>query len=42
MSATRKAKERIAYRAKAPGWYYVEAKLVQPGDGAYRLAFAKR
>ena len=42
MSATRRAKERIAYRAKAPGWYYVEAKLVQPGDGAYRLAFAKR
>jgi thermitase len=42
MSATRKAKERIVYRAKAPGWYYVEAKLVQPGDGAYRLAFAKR
>ena len=42
MSATRKAKERIAYRAKVPGWYYVEAKLVQPGDGAYRLAFVKR
>jgi subtilisin family serine protease len=42
LSATRKAKERIVYRAKARGWYYVEAKLVQPGDGAYRLAFVKR
>jgi subtilisin family serine protease len=42
MSATRKAKERIRYRAKAAGWYYIEAKLVQPGDGAYRLAFVKR
>ncbi|HET9673469.1 MAG TPA: S8 family serine peptidase [Gaiellaceae bacterium] len=42
MSATRNAKERIRYRAKAPGWYYIEAKLVQPGDGAYRLAFVKR
>jgi Subtilase family len=42
MSATRKAKERIRYRAKTAGWYFVEAKLVQPGDGAYRLAFVKR
>ena len=42
MSATRNARERIRYRAQAPGWYYVEAKLVQPGDGAYRLAFVKR
>ena len=42
MSATRKAKERIHYRARAAGWYFIEAKLVQPGDGAYRLAFVKR
>jgi Subtilase family len=42
MSATRNARERITYRARTTGWYYVEAKLVKPGDGMYRLAFAKR
>jgi serine protease len=41
MSATRRARERIVYRATSTGWYYVEARVVQPGDGAYRLAFVK-
>lgn len=35
------AKERIGYRARVPGWYYVQVKIGTPGGGSYRLAFAK-
>ena len=42
MSAAPGARERIVYRAKSAGWYYVEVKIAQPGEGSYRLAFTKR
>ena len=33
--------EAIAYRASAPGWYFVEVKMAGPGSGRYALRFAK-
>ncbi len=42
MSAAPGARERIVYSAKSAGWYYVEVKIAQPGEGSYRLAFTKR
>jgi hypothetical protein len=35
------ARERIAYAATAPGWYYVQVKLGTKDAGPYRLRFAK-
>lgn len=34
--------QRLAYTARKTGWYYLEAKLVAPGAGAYTLSWAKR
>jgi subtilisin family serine protease len=34
-------RERLAYRAPATGWYFLEAKIATPGSGAYTLSFAK-
>jgi hypothetical protein len=36
------AREHIAYRAVAQGWYYIQVKLGTKDAGAYRLRFAKR
>jgi subtilisin family serine protease len=36
------AHERLAYRAAAKGWYYIQVKLGSKDAGAYRLQFAKR
>jgi hypothetical protein len=36
------AREHIAYRAIAQGWYYIQVKLGTKDAGAYRLRFAKR
>lgn len=41
MSAAPGPKERIVYRARTSGWHYVEVKIAQPGDGAYRLVVVK-
>ena len=41
LSAKPGTREQISHRAKSAGWYYVEAKIVQPGAGAYRLRIAK-
>jgi hypothetical protein len=35
------AREHIAYRASAAGWYYVQVKLGTKDAGPYRLRFAK-
>jgi subtilisin family serine protease len=35
-------RERVAYRAAAQGWYYIQVKLGTKDAGAYRLRFAKR
>jgi subtilisin family serine protease len=35
------ARERIVYRARRTGWYYVEARLWSGRSGQYRLAFRK-
>jgi subtilisin family serine protease len=35
------ARERLAYKAAAPGWYYIQVKLGTKDAGAYRLRFAK-
>jgi len=40
-SVGRGAKERIAYRAPAAGWYYLQVKITEPGSGTYRLALSK-
>ena len=42
LSAKPGTREQISHRAKTTGWYYVEAKLVQPGAGSYRLRYTKR
>jgi subtilisin family serine protease len=42
LSAKPGTREQISHRAKTTGWYYVEAKIVQPGAGSYRLRFTKR
>jgi subtilisin family serine protease len=42
LSAKPGAREQIVHRAKTAGWYYVEAKVVQPGAGSYRLRYTKR
>jgi hypothetical protein len=36
------ARERLAYKAVAPGWYYIQVKLGTKDAGAYRLRFSKR
>jgi subtilisin family serine protease len=36
------ARERLAYKAVAPGWYYIQVKLGSKDAGAYRLRFSKR
>lgn len=41
LSAKPGTREQISHRAKTTGWYYVEAKIVQPGAGSYRLRFTK-
>ena len=33
--------EHIVYRARATGWYYIEAKLTTQGSGQYRLHITK-
>jgi hypothetical protein len=35
------SQERVAYTAPVAGWYYVEVRLGTPGQGAYRLSYAK-
>jgi Subtilase family len=35
------ASERLAYRAKAGGWYYLEVKITAPGSGPYTLRITK-
>jgi len=35
------ARERVSYRARAAGWYYVQVKLATKNAGAYRLRFSK-
>jgi subtilisin family serine protease len=35
------ANERLAYRARASGWHYVQVRLGTPGAGSYRLTFRK-
>jgi subtilisin family serine protease len=42
LSAGPGAVERVAYRARATGWYYLEVKVSTPGAGPYRLDFAKQ
>ncbi len=42
LSAKPGTREQIVHRAKTAGWYYVEAKVVQPGAGSYRLRYTKR
>ncbi len=34
--------ERLAYRATAAGWYFLQVKLGAQGGGSYRLSFEKR
>ena len=34
--------ERIAYRARGGGWYYLEVKITAPGYGAYSLEITKK
>jgi len=36
------ASQHLAYRAKKTGWYYVEAKLVTRGFGAYTLGITRK
>jgi subtilisin family serine protease len=36
------ARERLTYRAKTGGWYYIQVKLGTKDSGAYRLRFTKR
>jgi hypothetical protein len=33
--------ERLAYRARATGWHYVQVKIARPGGGPYALNIAK-
>jgi len=42
LSAKPGTREQISHRAKSTGWYYIEAKIVQPGEGSYRLRYTKR
>lgn len=42
LSASVGPNERLAYRAKAPGWYSLHVKLGSPGGGPYRLRVVKR
>jgi hypothetical protein len=35
------AVEQVSYRAPVTGWYFVEAKIISPGAGAYTLSFSK-
>ena len=41
LSAKPGTREQISHRAKSTGWYYIEAKIVQPGAGSYRLRYTK-
>jgi len=41
LSATSGPNERLAYRARAGGWYYVEVKIATPGAGPYTLRLTK-
>jgi subtilisin family serine protease len=41
-SRRRGSRERVSYRARVPGWHYVQVRLATRGGGAYRLAFTKR
>jgi subtilisin family serine protease len=34
--------ERVVYKARAGGWYYLEVKITAPGYGAYSLEIAKK
>jgi subtilisin family serine protease len=36
------AVERLAYRAKAGGWYFLEVKITAPGYGPYTLRITKK
>jgi len=38
----RPAGSALAFRAKAAGWYLLDARMIQPGSGLYRLIVAKR
>jgi subtilisin family serine protease len=40
-SLTSGATQRLAYRAKGRGWYYVEVKDASPGFGSYTLTLTK-
>ena len=35
------APERISYRARAAGWYYIQVKLAKPGFGAYTIRISR-
>jgi subtilisin family serine protease len=35
------ATQKLAYRARTQGWYYVEVKVSSPGSGSYTLQVAK-
>jgi subtilisin family serine protease len=41
-SAKPGSRERLTFRATAPGWYYLEVRMSRPGSGAYDLTVAKR
>jgi hypothetical protein len=32
--------ERLVYRARASGWYYLQVKLARPGSGPYWIRIA--
>ena len=34
------APERIRYRARRAGWYYLQVKLAKPGSGSYSIRIA--
>jgi hypothetical protein len=40
-SARRGWRQRVSYRARTAGWYFLEIKVVSQDAGAYRLSYAK-
>jgi hypothetical protein len=40
-SVRRGSVQRLAFRARATGWHYVQVKIARPGGGAYSLSLAK-
>ena len=41
-SSKRGWRQKLAYRARATGWHYLQVKVVSARSGPYKLAFAKR